>query len=187
MDDRNPPLELGPTIETERLILRPPISTDFPERAEMAGDDETMALLGGGVEPALAWRSFAAQTGHWVLRGYGFFDVLEKTSGAVVGSVGTHFPHDWPGREVGWVIHRAHWKKGYGVEAAMAAMAYAFDDLGWEQVIHVISPKNIPSQKLAAALGSRHLRTINKLAGYGEITNQIWGQSKEEWVARQGK
>ncbi|PHR57599.1 MAG: GNAT family N-acetyltransferase [Robiginitomaculum sp.] len=182
MDERRPTLDLGPTIETERLILRPPILADFAERAEMARDEETMALLGGGIVPALAWRSFAAQVGHWALRGYGFFDVLEKTSGAVVGSVGTHFPQDWPGREVGWVIHRACWRKGYGFEAAMAAMAYAFDDLGWDQVIHVISPENIPSQKLAAALGSRHLRTIEKLAGYGEITNQIWGQSRAEWV-----
>jgi len=178
MDHEYQPAPLGPTLETERLILRPPLAEDYPARAAQSADPQTMAYIGGVEDEALVWRRYATGVGHWVLFGFGFFNVLEKASGQVVGAVGTQHPLGWPGREVGWVIGREHWRKGYGKEAASAAITYAFDTLHWDEVIHVIAPENLASQALAKSLGSRHLRTIHELAGFGKTTNQIWGQER---------
>src|SRR5690606_10618239 len=39
--------EIGPTLVTERLILRPPKHEDFDGFAEMAAEEETMRFIGG--------------------------------------------------------------------------------------------------------------------------------------------
>ena len=41
---------LGPTLETERLYLRPPVKEDFDAFAEMHADEDVMKFL-GGVQP----------------------------------------------------------------------------------------------------------------------------------------
>jgi len=177
---------LGPTLETERLIMRPPGEDGFEGYAALYADEEAAKFIGGTKDQAQAWRAMASVIGMWVLRGYGFFFVYEKTTGNWVGSIGTHYPEGWPGREVGWSIARPHWRKGYAREAATAAMDYAFDTLGWDRVIHVIDPQNKPSEALAGALGSQIVGTVDELAGFGPMQLNLWGQSADQWRARKG-
>ena len=50
-------IPLAPTLETERLILRPPAPEDFEAWAEFAADEETMRHLGGPQARSMAWRN----------------------------------------------------------------------------------------------------------------------------------
>jgi len=61
--------------------------------------------------------------------------VIDKASGEWLGRIGPWFPEDWPGTEVGWGLKRSAWGRGYAVEAATAAMDFAFDRLGWDEAI----------------------------------------------------
>ncbi len=61
-------MSLGPTLETERLILRPPIAEDFEPWAAFVADPEAAKFLGGAQEKPGAWRIMATMTGAWVLR-----------------------------------------------------------------------------------------------------------------------
>jgi RimJ/RimL family protein N-acetyltransferase len=79
---------IGPTLETERLILRPPAQADFEAFATMAQEEETMRFIGGLAAPDAAWRSMASLTGSWVLLGYSMFSVIEKESGRWIGRLG---------------------------------------------------------------------------------------------------
>jgi len=169
------------TIETERLILRPPQASDFSALEEMAKDEETMRFIGGVSEPAMTWRTHAMLTGHWALRGYGFFSVIERESGNWMGRVGPWNPHLWPEPEVGWTITRPYWNQGFAREAAMASINWTFEHLGWEQVTHMIDPANTPSQALARSLGSKPLREIDELPGFGKMKIVIWGQTRKQW------
>ena len=74
--------------------------------------------------------------------------------------------------------------KGYGVEAATAAIDYAFDVLGWTEVIHCIDPDNVPSQRLAERLGSRNLGPTRLPPPFDAVAVDRWGQSREQWRAR---
>ncbi len=173
--------QLGPTLHTERLILRPPCEDGLEGYAALYSDEEAARHIGGVKDRAQAWRALASLMGMWVMRGYGFFFIYERDTGDWVGSVGPHFPLGWPGREVGWSIAPAHWRKGYGKEAAIAAMNYAFDELGWDKVIHVIDPQNKPSEALASALGSTIVGAVDELAGFGPMQLNLWGQSVDQW------
>jgi RimJ/RimL family protein N-acetyltransferase len=144
------------TRETERLLLRPPVAADLDPYIEIHEDpDVRRHLLVPNPPPgrAGAWRTLALLTGHWQLRGYGQWTVIEKASGDVVGRVGLWNPEGWPGLEVGWVIRRSRWNNGFATEAAREAVRFAFDDVGADHLISMISPDNERSLRVAAKLG----------------------------------
>ncbi|HEX8222393.1 MAG TPA: GNAT family N-acetyltransferase [Allosphingosinicella sp.] len=175
---------LGPTLETDRLILRPPEERDLDGFAEMMADEEAARFVGGVQGRAAAWRGMAAVAGSWALRGYGMFSVIEKSSGRWVGRLGPWQPEGWPGAEVGWGLLPDAWGKGYATEGAEAAIRWAFDSLGWDDVIHCIAPANTPSARVAERLGST-LRGQDWLpAPFDSEPVDIWGQTREQWRAR---
>ena len=178
----NPPL-LGPTLETERLILRPPAREDFEAWAAFQADPEVTEFLGGPVARAIAWRNLCTMTGAWAINGFAMVSVIEKATGRWVGRLGPWMPEGWPGPEVGWGLARDAWGKGYAVEGSAAAIDWAFDALGWSEVIHAIEPANRRSQAVARRLGSR-LQRVSVLPAPFSVEVEIWGQTREEWSAR---
>lgn len=172
-----------PTLETERLILRAPAKEDFEAWADFCADEETARFIGGRQDRIGAWRIMSVMTGAWTVRGFSMFSVIEKSTGRWVGRLGPWQPEGWPGTEVGWGIVRDAWGKGYATEGAAAAIDWAFDALGWDEVIHTIEPANVNSQKVAQRLGSRILRQA-VLPAPMNVAVDCWGQSRDEWLAR---
>ena len=172
-----------PTLETERLILRAPEPADFEPWAAFCADEEAARYLGGAQERAGAWRIMSTMAGAWMTRGFSMFSVVEKSTGRWVGRLGPWQPEGWPGTEVGWGLAREAWGKGYAVEASAATIDWAFDTLGWTEVIHCIDAENVNSQAVAKRLGSRVLRQAT-LPPPLELPVEVWGQSRDEWLAR---
>jgi RimJ/RimL family protein N-acetyltransferase len=175
----------GPVLETERLVLRPPVEADLDAWAAFAADPEAARFLGGPQPRALAWRSMATMRGSWALRGHGMFSVIEKASGRWVGRLGPWAPEGWPGTEVGWGLIRAVWGWGYATEGSIAAMDFAFDQLGWTEVIHTIAPGNLASIAVARRLGARLMGPGKLPPPYENDRADIWGQTRDEWRERQ--
>lgn len=173
-----------PLLETPRLLLRPPQLEDFDRWAEFAADPIAARYLGGVQPRSMAWRSMMAMAGSWALTGFAMFSVIEKSSGRWVGRLGPWQPEGWPGTEVGWSLHPDAWGKGYATEGATAAMDYAFDVLGWEDVIHCIDPDNVPSQRVALALGSSKRGPGRMPPPHDNAPCEIWGQTRAQWRAR---
>ena len=99
--------------------------------------------------------------GAWSMTGIAMFSVIEKATGRWVGRLGPWYPEGWPDHEVGWGIAREHWGKGYASEGAAAAMDYAFDVLGWTEVIHCIDEQNAGfAGRRPAARAPRYLRRV---------------------------
>ncbi|MGE5501328.1 MAG: GNAT family N-acetyltransferase [Ignavibacteriales bacterium] len=174
----------GPVLETERLILRLPEQRDLEGWAEMMADEEAARYIGGQQPRTASWRFMANMAGSWTLLGFGMFSLVEKATGAWVGRAGPWMPEGWPGTEVGWGLHPAFWGKGYATEAATASIDWAFDHLGWTEVIHCIDPANVNSQKVAQRLGSTNRGPGRLPAPFQDAPVEIWGQSREQWLAR---
>ena len=174
----------GPTLETERLILRPTATDDFEPWFQMMQDEDAARYIGGVSARSLAWRQTCAMAGSWALNGYAMFSVIEKASGQWVGRLGPWTPADWPGTEVGWGLNRASWGKGYATEGATAAMDWAFDHLGWTDIIHCIDEANVASAKVAERLGSKPREMSRMPAPYQDYEVRLWGQTRDEWLAR---
>jgi len=173
---------MKPIIETERLILRDvDPALDFDMWADCFSDKDTMTFIGGGsgMSRATAWRHMATVMGHKTIRGYSFMSVIEKSTGEWVGRVGPWNPEGWPEPEIGWTIHRKHWRKGYAKEAGAACVDYAFHTLGWNRVVHTIQVGNVGSERTAQALGSKKLYVMDGLPGVTKEKCWIWGQDKD--------
>ncbi len=172
---------LGPTIETARLILRPPVAEDFDGFCAFHSDAAAMKHLGGTLTPPVVWRTMRSGVGAWALDGFHMFSVLDKATGAWMGRIGALYPHGWPAREVGWGLMSQYWGRGFAVEAAVAAMDYVINDLGWDDVIHTIAPDNLASTGVARKLGS-HNRGPGRLPDpYADHAVDIWGQTAAQW------
>lgn len=169
-----------PTLETDRLILRPFSDSDLDAYAAMMGnaDVSQFASLGGAPMDRMdAWRSMAMHLGHWQLRGFGQWAAEEKDSGAFVGRIGTYYPETWPGREVGYALAREHWGKGYATEGSIAARDYAFGTLGWDEVISIIHPDNVRSIAVAERIGE----TFRETWQLRDMTLKIYALTRAEW------
>ena len=85
---------------------------------------------------------------------------------------------------MGWGLRKAYWGQGYAFEAAAACIDFAFDELGWDEVTHLIEDANTPSQKLAQRLGSAPREYVQLPGSLSDVRVRVWRQSKEQWVGR---
>jgi RimJ/RimL family protein N-acetyltransferase len=173
----------GPILETARLTLRPLAPEDFDAWAAFMATEESR-FIGGPQARSAAWRGFMTVAGAWAMQGYAMFSVIERASGRWIGRVGPWVPEDWPGTEVGWGLITEAYGRGYATEAARATIDWAFETLGWREVIHCIAPDNVASQRVAERLGAVNRGPGKMPAPYEDYPIDIWGQSREAWVAR---
>jgi RimJ/RimL family protein N-acetyltransferase len=154
-------------LETERLLLRPFTNADHDAYAAICADAEVMRYIGTGVtlNRDEAWRSMANILGHWTLRGYGMYAIEVRDTGELVGRAGYLDPPGWPGFELGWLLGRGHWGRGYASEAARACLDHAFGELGRDRVISLIRPDNARSIRVAEKLGERLAGELELLGG----------------------
>lgn len=107
----------------------------------------------------LALKNTKAMIRHWELRGYGHWSVIEKSSGHVIGCVGYYHPErQWPGVDLGWLIHRSRWGHGFATEAAAATLDWTWEHTQIDRVISLIAPTDLRSIRVATKIGERFER-----------------------------
>ncbi len=171
-----------PSLETERLLLRGLRIDDLDAYADIYGDVEVMRHLEHGrpLDRDAAWRSMALHLGHWQLRGYGQWALVARNSDVLVGRAGLWQPEGWPGLEIGWLLARPQWGRGFATEAARAALTYAFTVLRAERVISLIRPDNAASIRVAERLGEHYERTIELYGGAAHVYGIRRPEPKED-------
>jgi RimJ/RimL family protein N-acetyltransferase len=144
-----------PELRTERLIMRGFLEEDLDAWAGICSDTEVTRWVGSS-EPVSredAWRLMANFLGHWELRGYGQWALVETATGELVGRTGLLQPEAWPGLEVGWLVAREHWGRGFATEAGRASIEWAREELGADHIISLIEDANERSARVAERLG----------------------------------
>jgi RimJ/RimL family protein N-acetyltransferase len=149
-----------PTIRTERLVLRRWLPRDRGPFAAMNADPEVMAhfpaLLSREASDALVERIEAGFDQH----GFGLWAVEVRSAGAFIGFTGLAVPGFeaafMPAVEIGWRLQRSAWGQGYATEAARAALAVAFDEIGLREVVSFTSTVNERSRAVMHRLGMAH-------------------------------
>jgi RimJ/RimL family protein N-acetyltransferase len=61
-----------------------------------------------------------------------------------------------PANEIGWRFAFEHWGRGYATEGARAALQFAFNELGWREVVALTAVSNLRSQRVMQRLGMTH-------------------------------
>jgi [ribosomal protein S5]-alanine N-acetyltransferase len=144
---------LIPVLETDRLILRGPRAEDFAVYRDFFADAEASAFYGGPMSADRAWRVLATDVGHWALRGYGRWSVIERDSGRMIGGCGLWWPEGYPRSELTWWIIPTARRHGYALEASRAVVRHGYRELGWPLVETHMDDANDAARGLAEKLG----------------------------------
>ena len=148
-------------IETERLILRPPGATDRAGLHAMWADPEVMADLGPVKSAGESDAAIARHAGYGESHALGFWAVEHRDEKRLIGFCGLK-----PGAEdtpiageveIGWMLARPWWGKGYAREAASASLDWAWANLDAPRVAAITAACNQRSQALMERLGMRRL------------------------------
>ncbi len=142
-------------IETRRLLLREITLADMDFVAAMLGDLEVMRFWPSPCSRAEAAEWVQKQQERYGRDGHGYWLALDRQTGAPVGQAGllmsTVDGRTEPG--LGYMLHRPFWGRGYATEAAAATLAWAFETRGYDRVICLVRPENVPSLRVAWRLG----------------------------------
>jgi ribosomal-protein-alanine N-acetyltransferase len=146
----NPP----ETFQTERLRLRKPVVDDaetifhaYAQDAEVSkyltwrpnrSIEETREFIGSCLAGWKERRSF-----HWV--------ILRKAPEQLVGMVSARV--EGPKLELGYVLARVHWNRGYMTEAVKAVIVWALDQPSIYRVWSVCDVENLASARVMEKAG----------------------------------
>jgi RimJ/RimL family protein N-acetyltransferase len=154
-------------LRTPRLLLRAWRESDRAPFAAMNADPRVMrwfpstydrARSDEGVDRFIALHDEHGYTG-WAV------EVLESMRGPApfAGFVGLvpptfdpPFAHALPCVEVGWRLAAEWWGLGIASEAAGAALRFAFDQAGLDEVVSFTVPPNLASQAVMQRIGMRY-------------------------------
>lgn len=180
LDYSQPETQAIPTVLTPRLALRGWRPADVSEYLEIV---TAPGMADHTPQPSTevgAWSQTAFQIGHWALRGYGMWAVEDRETGQLLGRAGLYESLGWPGLEVAWTIRRERWGEGLATEAGAAALEFAFDVVGRDEVISIMTAGNTGSIHVAGNLGLTYDRT-ETLQG---ADYSIYAITRENWSVR---
>jgi RimJ/RimL family protein N-acetyltransferase len=166
----------APIAETARLILRPLVDDDLDFLAAMLGDPEVMRHYPAPLDRAGARGWLGRMHERYARDGHAFWLAVDKQSGEPIGQIGllTQLVGGVSEPEVGYMVHRPYWRRGYAGEAAAAVCDWAFAR-GHDHVISLIRPRNEASQAVARSLGMRPTIHVEH-AGFDHV---VWRRDRD--------
>jgi RimJ/RimL family protein N-acetyltransferase len=159
-------------LETPRLVLREMTEEDLDFVAAMLADPEVMRYYPKCLDrdESLAW--VRRQLGRYEAHGIGLWLALDRASNRPVGQIGLTPPRNLPGAdevEIGYLVHRPFWRKGYASEGAAACRDYASDVLDRPRVLCLVRPVNAASRGVAEKIGLADTGLRVDLVGFEHI------------------
>jgi ribosomal-protein-alanine N-acetyltransferase len=140
---------------TERLSLRRLTMDDLEMQCELSGDPEVTRYVGGvktreETEDMLKTRILPYYQQH---PGLGAWATLERATGECIG---VHLLNHIQGEsliQVGYILFKKHWGKGYATEMSIALLRYGFSQLQLPQINAITDFPNHVSQRVLLKAG----------------------------------
>ena len=148
-----------PTLETERLVLRPFEMGDAPRVQLLAGERAVAATTktiphpyeDGVAEQWIGTHQVRFEKGQEVV-----FAITRKDGGELIGAIGVILNLIQGNAEMGYWIGKPYWGHGYCTEAGRAVLQYAFGELHLHRVHAHHMSHNPASGRVMQKLGMRH-------------------------------
>lgn len=150
-------MKLPPTLSTPRLRLRPWRDEDLVPFAAINADPEVMEYFPSVLTREQSNAVAAKIRQEMEERGHGLWAVEEPGVVEFAGFVGLSVPRFdapfMPCIEIGWRLARPCWGRGLATEAARAALAFGFDELGLLEIVSFTASANRASRRVMEKLG----------------------------------
>ncbi len=160
-------------LETQRLIFKTPSPKDISNWV-------ALHRVWKNYKPATIKEWLESDIAHFKKHGFGMGSIYEKNSKAFIGRAGlVYLNHDdtQPDIEVGYVIHKIYWNKGYATELATAIIGWGFKNLSTNKLVAITPPHNKSSQRVLEKSGMRFTKKV-QLDGENYLFYEIYKQNK---------
>ena len=176
-----------PTLETERLVLRPFRLDDAPEVKRMAGDRAIAATTLAIPHPYVDGMAH-----EWISRHQTYFDqgkgitfaISRRTDRSLLGAMSLMKLEAGHQAELGYWVGRSYWDQGFCTEAGEAVLRYAFTQLGLARVHCHHFARNPASGRVMQKLGMQHegtrRRHVKKWGKFEDV--ELYGILQEDWM-----
>jgi RimJ/RimL family protein N-acetyltransferase len=178
-----------PTLETERLLLRPFTLADAPAVQRLAGDRDiasTTLSIAHPYEDGMAERWISGLPDKWARGTQLHFALERRADGALLGDVLLYPTFAHRRAELGYWLGKPYWGHGYTSEAAAAVLAYAFTVLDLHRVFAEHMTRNPASGRVLQKIGMTYEGTMRhhtlKWGVFEDVA--VYGILRDEWDAR---
>ena len=171
-------------LETDRLILREYSRDDFGVLYTLLSDPTTMQHYPKPYDEKGTMRWIDWSLENYAKYGFGWWAMERKDTGTFIGDCGITM-QNIDGEilpEIGYHIHKDHWRQGFGSEAAKAVRDWAFTNTELGSLYSYMTKDNTASYKTAEAAGLRRIKEFQDpedgLLYVYAITREEWNQIK---------
>ncbi len=167
-----------PTLESDRLVLRPWRDEDAPFVLDLYSRPEVMRYLGRNPAVMTELSEARAKLADWMAFSgplHGVWAIVPHDSPRPVGTVLLKLlprtdqlpPTE---TEIGWHLHPDAWGRGYATEAGYRLLEHAWTN-GLSTVLAVTYPENLVSQAVCRRLGMTWLGSTRE---YYDLTTELF-------------
>lgn len=146
-------------IETERLLLREMVKSDFAALYQVLADADTMKHYPYTFDEVRVQNWIDRNIERYAIFGFGLWAVCIKETGEMIGDCGLTMQNIGGviKPEIGYHIRADHQHKGYAKEAACAVRDWTFQNTPFRRIYSYMKYTNVPSAKTAISWGCRQV------------------------------
>ncbi|ALM20776.1 hypothetical protein AAT17_05835 [Nonlabens sp. MIC269] len=177
---------LMPTLETERLLLRPFEISDKEFVFDLHKDPQVMQFTGKQpmttvLEAKLLLDEILhPEKGQYASYQLGRYAVIDKSIGKKIGSAGLNYTQSKNIIEIGYKFLKEFWGQGYATESCKALLDHGFNTRNFDSIAAHIAEENIGSQIVAERLG---MQIHHRFLWEGVIPGRFYTMSKSTFQA----
>ena len=97
------------------------------------------------------------QLTHWDEHHIGWWAVVPQGGTELIGWNGLQYLPETDEVEVGYLLSRQFWGRGYATEGAKASIQFGFESFNFGEIIGLTHPENIASQNVLKKCGMRFI------------------------------
>lgn len=145
-------------LKTTRLIIQTSSVRDLKNWVTLYSDSEQMSY-----KPEIIKQWLDQDRMHFKKYGFGMGSVYEKKNHCFVGRAGIvylDYDDSQPNIEIGYILDKAYWNKGYATELAKALVKWGFQHLSVNKLVAVTRPENKKSQHVLEKTGMHYVKLI---------------------------
>ena len=144
-----------PTITTPRLCLRPFAQTDEIRLHRILNEPNILQYFPRTDPPDMerVQGLIERQLNHWLEHDLGWWAVVPHGQTELTGWNGLQYLPETDEVEVGYLLSKQFWGRGYATEGAQASLKFGFETLGLSQIIGLTHPENTASQHVLEKCG----------------------------------
>ena len=163
-------------IETERLILREFVASDFEAVYDFGSNKEVQKYTGDTLVDSLEDAKELIKNvwlNDYKTYGYGRWATIYKPTDKLIGFAGLKYLPEFHETDIGFRFLPQYWGKGIATEVSKEIITYGFEQLHLKRIIGIAMPENVGSSKVLEKIGLSYYKT----ADYdGDGKEYLWYQ-----------